>query len=645
MITVRITTFSRSSSLLLVSLSLLITYTLYISHLQLNQLSLQNDTFSRMKTLATTTLSQSITAYLATSDMNDLQSANISLSQLQSAHNNLSPEIKNSVFSQQLADFANLLQGELRSSGKLASDPQQIIRFNEQELIGNITAVKNVFISDIQISSQPHWLLLLNIQENLSQLFTLRQRYFNQLKPQQWLLLEDRIEETQLYLQQLQQFPIFREDMNGNVESDNFLTEDDDEEINPPADIMNDLMSLIKRYPKELENTKATLTQQRDNRVLVNNKINQLQQSILALEKPINRYALQQRQETYLQLGLLAMTLVVFSILLFYTQKFWIVKPLSMLDKALSLLVETNTRQRLDFANDNNEIGIIALHFNQLLDNVKQEQQTKVIQVAEISQSLDALKADFQSITRYSTASSVAVTDINASITAIDELAQQVDQQTHSVHEITNKTNQQMQHAAQQIESLSLATEATKQAGNNSLTAIQALNSNMESVETIVTSIHHIADQTNLLALNAAIEAARAGEKGRGFAVVADEVRNLSKKTQHALEQISAFLNQLNLSSQSLEHDIHDINQRCQLQSNSSNDVNLHIQSVISQSEQAQQSVAATSQNTQQQVQFIKTVNAQVASLQAHSKEAQQKTDFAQQQVSQQVSQILNVFT
>jgi len=339
------------------------------------------------------------------------------------------------------------------------------------------------------------------------------------------------------------------------------------------------------------------------------------------------------------------MTLVAFSVLLYYTQKFWIVKPLSILDKALSSLVETNTRQRLSFANNHNEIGIIALHFNQLLDNVKQEQLIKVTHVEEINQSLDSLKSDFQSITSYSTASNSAVKNINASVTAIDTLAQQVDQQTQSVHEITDKTNQQMQHAAKQIESLSVATQATKEAGNNSLAAIQTLNSNMESVEGIVTSIHHIADQTNLLALNAAIEAARAGEKGRGFAVVADEVRNLSKKTQYALEQISAFLNQLNLSSQSLEHNINDIYQRCQSQLDSSNDVSLQIQSVIIQSKQAQNSVAATSQNTQQQVKCIQTVNAQVASLQVHSKEAQQKTDFAQQQVSQQVSQILSIFT
>lgn len=616
-----------------------------MSHLQLNQLSQQNAIFSNMKTLTITTLNQSISAYLNTGNANQLQSAEKVIAQLQSSNTELPMDISSSKLSQQLTSFNVLLKGELRSSGKLANNPQQLISFNEQELADNIAAIKNLLLIETLELPQSNWLLLLDVQTSLSRLTSLRQRYFKQLKPAQWLQLNEQINETKSFIKQLKYLAVYEEVSIIEIEEDNFLAEDNGDGQITPADIIDDIVSLINRYPKELENTKQILTKQYDNQVLVNTKINQLQQSILALEEPIKAYVLQQRERTYLQLGLLAMTLVAFSVLLYYTQKFWIVKPLSILDKALSSLVETNTRQRLSFANNHNEIGIIALHFNQLLDNVKQEQLIKVTHVEEISQSLDSLKSDFQSITSYSTASNSAVKNINASVTAIDTLAQQVDQQTQSVHEITDKTNQQMQHAAKQIESLSVATQATKEAGNNSLAAIQTLNSNMESVEGIVTSIHHIADQTNLLALNAAIEAARAGEKGRGFAVVADEVRNLSKKTQYALEQISAFLNQLNLSSQSLEHNINDIYQRCQSQLDSSNDVSLQIQSVIIQSKQAQNSVAATSQNTQQQVKCIQTVNAQVASLQVHSKEAQQKTDFAQQQVSQQVSQILSIFT
>jgi len=201
-----------------------------------------------------------------------------------------------------------------------------------------------------------------------------------------------------------------------------------------------------------------------------------------------------------------------------------------------------------------------------------------------------------------------------------------------------------MHKAANQITDFTLATEQTKQAGSDSLKAIKTLNTNMENVETIVASIHHIADQTNLLALNAAIEAARAGEKGRGFAVVADEVRNLSKKTQQALEQISSFLTQLNSSSQSLEHEIDHIAQRCQQQLNNAQDMHKQINSVIQQSEQSQQNAANSSNNTRQQVSYISVVNDQMHALQNHSEDTRHKTQSAQQQVSTQVQKILTIF-
>ena len=620
------------------------TYTLYGSHQQLNRLDQQNAMFAKMKEQVTIKLNHSISEYLQQGNAADLQQSEQIINQLLNSLEQLASAINTTALRQELKQFANLVEGPLRSSGKFATDNFQLLNFNEKELADNLSLLKRQLLQHDMPLRQQDLILISDIQSTLAHLTNQRQRYFNQLQTSQSQELLLVVKETAQLISQLSQLSRYDISTELTIEDDNFLNDDEDEDTMLIVDITNELNSLINRYPKELLNTKTVLSEQTDNQQLVLTAISNIQAAILALEKPVNDYANTQRQNSYLYLAVIALSLILFSISLFYAQKYWVVKPLTKLDKALASLVESNTRERLTFADHKSEIGLIALHFNQLLDNVKQEQVAKLNQVEQVTQALNSLQDDFQSISQYSQASSGTIGDISNGVSAINALAQQIDTETQSVHDLTQQTNQQMHKAATQITDFSLATQQTKQAGTDSLKAIKTLNTNMENVETIVASIHHIADQTNLLALNAAIEAARAGEKGRGFAVVADEVRNLSKKTQQALEQISSFLTQLNSSSTSLEHEIVHIAQRCQQQLDNAQDMHTQINSVIQQSEQSQQSAANSSYNTRQQVDYIRVVNEQMQALQNHSEDTRHKTQSAQQQVSTQVQQILSIF-
>lgn len=85
--------------------------------------------------------------------------------------------------------------------------------------------------------------------------------------------------------------------------------------------------------------------------------------------------------------------------------------------------------------------------------------------------------------------------------------------------------------------------ESSRQAGNEVVTDIRALEEYMKNMQSIIELITGVADQTGLLALNASIEAARAGEAGKGFAVVAEEISNLANQTQDAMVNITDVVN------------------------------------------------------------------------------------------------------
>ncbi|MEA3405214.1 MAG: methyl-accepting chemotaxis protein [Pseudomonadota bacterium] len=128
----------------------------------------------------------------------------------------------------------------------------------------------------------------------------------------------------------------------------------------------------------------------------------------------------------------------------------------------------------------------------------------------------------------------------------VEEMSNRAQAALRAAGEASSATTRGTEVVSSTVVSISALAEEVEQAA----IVIKRLESDSETIGSVLDVIKDIAEQTNLLALNAAIEAARAGEYGRGFAVVADEVRILASRTQESTKQIEVTIERLQSASQ-----------------------------------------------------------------------------------------------
>ena len=132
----------------------------------------------------------------------------------------------------------------------------------------------------------------------------------------------------------------------------------------------------------------------------------------------------------------------------------------------------------------------------------------------------------------------------NLSINA-NEAAASLEETAASLEEITSNIRNNTQSIAKMSALSFNVTKSVKEGeelANQTTTAMDEINTQVNLVNEAISVIDNIAFQTNILSLNAAVEAATAGEAGKGFAVVAQEVRNLATRSAEAANEIKRIV-------------------------------------------------------------------------------------------------------
>ncbi|MGY3894273.1 methyl-accepting chemotaxis protein [Aeromonas enterica] len=445
------------------------------------------------------------------------------------------------------------IDGDYLAAGKLSGNSQWLLQNAENELTAQARALlrygQQGATGADPASAERYRLGAIDILAALPGLGHLRQNYMEQASPKLLEGLTFELAAMQKQAQQLAALPLLG--LFAAPPADEFtLGEPERKELGDQP--RSELLSLLMRYPQELENSRKALQQQQTARQTMQQDISQMLQATgqMGAELAAGRQAVNQQLAAIL--GSLALCLVLVALLFALVQRRWLVTPLLRLRAAFLQLDETGQAETLPQGRERNELGEIVASYNRLIMRLQQDQQQKEGQLSAVSLSLQGMVNQVEEIHHSTRTTEQAVDEGDLMMNELNQLAGEVHQVAAEIAQHAQHNEHSMSQSEQLVGGMLQATAQTGLAIDESCGALTQLKRSVDDVTAIVDVIGHIAQQTNLLALNAAIEAARAGKQGRGFAVVADEVRHLSADTQRSLGQITEILMRLTQSGDQL---------------------------------------------------------------------------------------------
>lgn len=266
-----------------------------------------------------------------------------------------------------------------------------------------------------------------------------------------------------------------------------------------------------------------------------------------------------QIQDIKLQMMLLGGFAVVISLIIAMVVGSLMSRPINGMAKAAKKIAEGDLTAEQIRIKNRDEVGDLALAFNQMAANLKDlitNVRQNTVQVsgsaAELTASADQtiqateqITSSIQEVASGSEAQGKNATESSEAMKNMTKGIQQLASTTAAVSELAIETNSEAKKGNDSLHRVISQMTTINTAVLESASVVKNLDGHSIEIGNIIGIITDIAEQTNLLALNAAIEAARAGDHGRGFAVVADEVKKLAEQSKKSAEQIATLISEI----------------------------------------------------------------------------------------------------